>query len=640
MRFFSLISQYLLPSLVVVFGMQFLRTLIPSLVWYLRDAVGLATMQLVPYAFGTFFLGFLAAIIRRLFGARGSIWLTAGGVALLRVIEQFSADPQIDLWLSIAGLGLFLNFLSIFIGHVRAQGEWAAPRWVYGLILGMALDTALRGAFGGLDLNTIEGLLPSLTIVVLAILLLILVWREPMLGGSAYEGSVFLRALPLLAIGTFFVLQTLFFGSEGYIEQVSGWSAPLGFILVMVGYALAALGVTWGYIRPRALHPLLALGIAIYLGYAIFGVDGAGSWIILTTTLGQFILGWTLAMIAQLNAKGETRGLGVTTLMVAGGMLLFLVLVFGFYVAQDMALPVSRHVFPAVAGVLAGILALVASLQMRKVAFTETRDMAGVVIVSALIIVPILYGLGVDRRFSPKQPSGEPVKIMAYNIHSGFNAIGLQDLEGIAQVIEQSGADVVALQEVSRVRLMDGGADMPEWLSIRLGMPYVFQGTEEPHWGNAILSRYPILETGWGDLPRAGKLIGRGYLWVRVDTGGPVPLLVIDTHLHHLGPDSDARVEQVPPLLAFWNDQPAAIILGDLNAEPGSPEMDMLAAAGLVDAWSLAGQGDGYTYSSLQPVKRIDWIWHSPDLTPVDIEVIQTTASDHMPVLATFEFAP
>ncbi len=634
---YSRMSRYLTPALVVLFGMHFLRTMIPGLVWYMRDTVGLGTMQLIPYAFGTFFLGFLAAILHKNLGARASFLLTAGGVALLRVIEQFSLDPGLDLWLSIAGLGLFLNFLSIFLGHVRSQGEWAAGRWIFGIVQGLALDIALRGVFGALDLNTIQGPIPSLIIVLLALGLLVLVWREPMPGGGTYSGATFRQALPLLAIGPFFTLQVLFFSSQGYIEQVAELRSPLGFIIVMLGYLLMGVGILWGYAQPRALHPILTLGIAIYLGYAVFAIEQSSSWILLTVLLGQFILGWGFAAITQLNAKAETRGLGQTTWMVGGGMLVFLILVFGYYVGQDMALPFPRQVFPAAAAALSGLFFFIASLQIRRFAMVVQNESAGFIWIGVLSLVPLIYWLAAGPDPVPLEPVGETVDIMSYNIHSGFDSDGRQDLEAIAGVIEASEAEIVALQEVSRVRLMDGGADIPRWLSRRLEMPYVFHGTEEPHWGNAILSRYPILDSGWGDLPRVGKLIGRGYLWARIDTGGTDPLLVIVTHLHHLGPDSEARQAQVPSLLAFWKNQAASIILGDFNAEPDSPEMRMLSEAGLRDAWSLAGEGSGFTFSANEPIKRIDWIWHSEDLQPVEIKVIQTRASDHLPVLARFE---
>lgn len=221
---------------------------------------------------------------------------------------------------------------------------------------------------------------------------------------------------------------------------------------------------------------------------------------------------------------------------------------------------------------------------------------------------------------------------MSYNIHSAYNVEGGQDLEAIASVIEESGADIIGLQEVSRTRLMDGGADMPSWLARRLDMEMVFAGTEEPIWGNAILSRFPILESGYQALPREGTLIGRGYLWAKIDVGEETPLLVVVTHLHQIVADSQVRLAQMPLILDFLEGKDQAVFLGDLNAFPDSPEIELVYEAGLVDGWLDAGEGEGLTNPSHDPVKRIDYLWYSPDLTAAEIVVIQTTASDHMPV--------
>ena len=114
---FSRTLEYLLPVLVFTLGMQLMRVFIPSLAWYLRAQVQISTLNLIPYAFGTFLLGFLAAALRRLVGARNALWIAAGGVAVVRLAEQLSASPALDFGLSIAGMGLFLLFLPIFIGH-------------------------------------------------------------------------------------------------------------------------------------------------------------------------------------------------------------------------------------------------------------------------------------------------------------------------------------------------------------------------------------------------------------------------------------------------------------------------------------------------------------------------------------------
>jgi endonuclease/exonuclease/phosphatase family metal-dependent hydrolase len=635
--FLTQVSRLILPTLAVIFGLQFLRTLIPSLVWYLRDSVGVGTLDLIPYAFGTFFLGFLAALLRRIFGARGSLWLTAGGIAVLRMVEQMIQTPGVDLWLSIGGLGFFLNFLSIFIGQVRSHGEWAASRWVYGLILGLAVDIALRGVFGMRDLNTIDGWLPISVIALGALVLLVSIWREPVPGGSGYSGTTFGRALSLLAIGPYLMIQVLFFSSQGFLEEVVGLTASLGFVLVLMGYVLSAGGAWLGFMQSRSFDLLVSLGITGYLGYALVTADRSGFWFLLTLLLGQFLLGWGLSVVARSNAKAETRGLRRTTFSVGSGLLIFLILVFGFYVSQDMALPFPRSYLPAVAAILIGTLTLIASLQVRGGADRIERDASGLGLACMLLLVPLGSWIIAGEQPQSIQATGEPVGVMTYNIHSGFNAAGHQNLEGIARVIEESGVQVVALQEVSRMRLMDGGTDIPGWLSRRVDMPYIFKGTEEPIWGNAILSQYPILESGWGDLPRAGKLIGRGYLWAKIDVGRSEPLLVIVTHLHHLGPDTQARQEQVPVLLEFWNDSNFSVILGDMNAEPSSAEMEMFSEAGLLDAWRDSEGGPGFTFSSTDPVTRIDYIWHTQDLRPLEIEVIQTLASDHLPVVAVLE---
>jgi endonuclease/exonuclease/phosphatase family metal-dependent hydrolase len=229
---------------------------------------------------------------------------------------------------------------------------------------------------------------------------------------------------------------------------------------------------------------------------------------------------------------------------------------------------------------------------------------------------------------------------MTFNIHSAFGSLGRHDPEAIAQVIEDSGADVVALQEITRDRLLDGASDLVTWLSRRLDMPILFNGTEEPHWGNAVLSRLPVLAHGSGELPRDRALIGRGYTWAEIDIGADDPLLVINTHLHQIEEDHDIRLLQVPVLLEFWNGRPNVVLLGDLNAEPDAPEMALLADAGLVDSWLESGSGAGLTWTAADLQKRIDWIWHSADLNGSQVEVIQTLASDHLPVMVQIAITP
>ena len=237
-------------------------------------------------------------------------------------------------------------------------------------------------------------------------------------------------------------------------------------------------------------------------------------------------------------------------------------------------------------------------------------------------------------------PTGAPLRVLTYNIHSAYDSAGAQDPEAIARVIESTEADIVALQEVSRGWLLDGSTDLVAWLAQRLDMQVLFAGTTDPVWGNALLTRLPIRESGSAPLPLAGTHFPRGYLWASIDAGLPEPLLVIVTHLHHVESEHAPRLAQVPVLLGFWDRRPYSILLGDLNSEPDYAEMQLIADAGWVDSWAEAGTGDGLTWPAVGPFERIDWVWHTPDLRAVDAVVPATTASDHLPLFVSLEVGP
>ena len=80
--------------------------------------------------------------------------------------------------------------------------------------------------------------------------------------------------------------------------------------------------------------------------------------------------------------------------------------------------------------------------------------------------------------------------------------------------------------------------------------------------------------------------------------------------------------------------RPNTVILGDMNAEPGSPEMRSLANAGLIDAVASLATDPPLTFPSKDHYTRIDYIWTSRDLTPMQFEVLHSKASDHFPVVA------
>ena len=76
---------------------------------------------------------------------------------------------------------------------------------------------------------------------------------------------------------------------------------------------------------------------------------------------------------------------------------------------------------------------------------------------------------------------------------------------------------------------------------------------------------------------------------------------------------------------------------GDFNSEPDSAVVRRIRDAGLRDAWTECGQGDGLTYPADAPAKRIDYVFLTGTLRCTAAEVIDTRISDHRPLLVTLD---
>lgn len=631
----------LLPAIGLVFGLQSMRVFLPSLVWHLGDVRGASPSALAACAFGAFLCAFLAAPLRRIVGPGLAMWLAGGGLAVSRLIEQLVPLPASDLWLSLAATAFFALFLPLAVGQMRGRGggEAGGVRLAAGVLVGLALDSALKGAAGTLDLSWRSGPLPYFTVVALCAAFLWSLVLEPVAEADTPSETSAREAVFAVALGPFLFLQSMVLQNQGWIAQTLGWGMPQAFLVVMLGNVAAAWGLRCGL---RAAHGGRrwgeAAGLLILVGaMAVAHRGGLAVGVLLLAA--QAAAGWAMAATASALMVPRQRGLGWTTLWLAAGLVLHLGLIFLYYGSFYVQLPLPRLlVLPSAAAAVAG-LAWFAERAERGGPMVEGAGWP-VAVAMVLLLVPLLtWGVqGNEPRARPPD-SGTSVRVMTYNIHSGYDSQGGQGLEAIARVIEESGAEIVALQEVSRGWLIDGSTDVPAWLSRRLGMPFVFRGTADPVWGNAILSRYPIVDRGWGGLPLDGTVLQRGYLWTRVDTGSGEPVLVVNTHLHHVEDEHVPRLAQVETLLTFWDHRPRTVLLGDLNSRPEFAEMAQLRSAGLVDAWAEAGHGDGWTWPARDPYERIDWVWHTRDLKAVSAEVLSSTASDHLAVVVTLEIS-
>jgi endonuclease/exonuclease/phosphatase family metal-dependent hydrolase len=249
----------------------------------------------------------------------------------------------------------------------------------------------------------------------------------------------------------------------------------------------------------------------------------------------------------------------------------------------------------------------------------------------------------------PDQPP-IPVRLVTFNTHHGVGEDERHDLPRLATLLASVDADVICLQEVDRYfghRSED--VDQALLLSRALDMQLAWgpaineprDGGEPRQYGNALLSRLPILISDVHRLPGSGEPRSALRTMIELDGG---TLWVTATHLTTRSPQE--RGEQVSALAALHTDRMAAgVLVGDFNARPEAPELTGLRER-FSDAWALAGERDdqagwrfwqrdgGMTHPAHAPHRRIDHVWVSPGITVAAAQVLDAGgASDHLPLM-------
>lgn len=142
-------------------------------------------------------------------------------------------------------------------------------------------------------------------------------------------------------------------------------------------------------------------------------------------------------------------------------------------------------------------------------------------------------------------------------------------------------ADVVALQEViQKPTVRNQAEDLGEALGYQVSFVSIDPPGGEQRYGNALLTRLPVLARDWKALRPLTDSRSAGL--VRVDFHGR-PVNVYFTHLHWRNTPEGAaiRERQVQDLLGFIDatrgDAPS-IVAGDFNATGGSAELARLEA--------------------------------------------------------------
>lgn len=217
------------------------------------------------------------------------------------------------------------------------------------------------------------------------------------------------------------------------------------------------------------------------------------------------------------------------------------------------------------------------------------------------------------------------LRLLTFNVH-----VGNDRFDEIADYVLSSGADTVALQELSC-----SASDLliPK---LKRHYPHAFVSPGEC-FGIALLTKRPMLATGQVVVaPRQRPLL----VWARFDWGG-APLAVTTAHLiPPLAPNDQAsQVTRLIGHVASLKTE-AQVVAGDFNLTPFSWNFARLNNAGLGQhvnyrtTWTPIWAADW-----LPPLLTIDNVFTTRNVAAMRVTIGPALGSDHRPVIADLALA-
>jgi endonuclease/exonuclease/phosphatase family metal-dependent hydrolase len=238
------------------------------------------------------------------------------------------------------------------------------------------------------------------------------------------------------------------------------------------------------------------------------------------------------------------------------------------------------------------------------------------------------------------------INIGTFNIQSGMDRkyylstkVGRQDFNLTVNAIRNLKLDICGLNEVPNSELLGGGVNAPKLIGEALGYHYAFakaivrsDGVTE--YGNALVSRYPILSTKCVliHLPEEQRIAGRRAYEDRVILCAEilVDAKIITVMCAHFGLYDDEIALAVETLRKCVEEcKTPLLVMGDFNLTPDSEYYKPLCTF-LTDTVTDPSQAYD-TFPSEAPIKRIDYIFKNEGIKFLTASVPEVIASDHRP---------
>ena len=572
--------------------------------------------------------------------------MVTSGVVLAVSRAAMSVDLPVELYLifaviAVAAFGIFLPALIVILN----QYSHSASAMVVAATLGAGADLMFRALGDTFDIS-IYGISAHPLTTVVVVLPLVICFVAGLLRWYSTTTTVYNTRNPL-SVRAFFgfslgAVGFLYFALLGYPNNVTRWvegsyilavlisgAALGGFVLVSLTSAKKWLTSSTGIVSGSVV--LLAALVACVIPVPVLAVVLCGIALFFLPVQFYNAVSYLVQPGTTVKQVGAFLGTASVSLVV-----FILLSAFSLNYAYVPGMNILRGQISTIM-VAATVLTLVFVVWYRGNPTKDTTKInskskmltvaLGVIIIAGTWSGPALYQ-------SHPAPENEGLVVVTYNIQQGFNTRGKITPWEILEPLNRISPHILGLQESDTDRISSTNVDIVQWLAHKLNM-YCYFGpeTRQQTYGVAILSTFPLYNTETYYLTSVGEqtVLIRADIWWKGE-----PLSVYVTHLGETEEDRTAQTSEILQILS--ENANGKILIGDFNSLPDSEQMRAITQV-LDDAWTKAGNLHmdplGNTSSALEPVKRIDYILVSGDLTVKTCEVIRNVyGSDHLPVWA------
>lgn len=240
----------------------------------------------------------------------------------------------------------------------------------------------------------------------------------------------------------------------------------------------------------------------------------------------------------------------------------------------------------------------------------------------------------------PSAAAPTTLRIMSFNIKNG--EIAGHDLAALTAPLLPSNPDVLALQEVDEGTARSGGLAETTEIAKHMKMPFAYFGKNFAYdggaYGLALISKLPMSNAHVIRLDdhtsRGNGIEPRIAVAADIALGGDRTITVVSVHASL---KAGERAGNAARILADLGPKASrAIVMGDMNEDPGEAISDAMTAAGFVDAFhERHPNASGFTIPAGTPTRRIDLLFKGGAFgATVHAWVPDVTTSDHRPVAA------